>query len=147
MPCKDINFQYIKKNRGHQRIRTAVAAFAELSLTTRPGDLEFQIGCKYRAFFCFMQIFFHFSIKFIYNITRTNRPCYFIKLPIILRGCCFCFNLANKMAFYFSYFIDLIFIKHPLPQLFKCHFLAIHQNSYPINTSCQPNKKYHGQNQ
>ena len=32
-----------RKNRGRKRIRTAVAAFAELSLATRPSDLMVQM--------------------------------------------------------------------------------------------------------
>lgn len=86
---------------GHQRIRTAVAAFAELSLTARPGDHHYRIGCKYRAFFLFYADFFLFQHK-IYLHDKTDESFLLLfKLPIILRGCCFCCRLVNKRVKHF----------------------------------------------
>ena len=42
------------KKRGHERIRTAVGAFAELSLATRPRDLS---GMQKYRYFLKLQVF------------------------------------------------------------------------------------------
>jgi hypothetical protein len=53
--------------RGPERIRTAVAAFAELSLAARPQDLDF-LHCKSKAKYLLSQI----NVKLNGDIVDSN---------------------------------------------------------------------------
>ncbi len=65
-----IDYQLIVHYKGgHRRIRTAVAAFAELSLTARPCDLFTNSSAKIGRIFIF-RYFFFISIKKTFSTHR-----------------------------------------------------------------------------
>ena len=48
-----ITYRTLRPNGGRKRVRTAIAAFAELCLTTRPFDQSILSECKDTNIFCF----------------------------------------------------------------------------------------------
>jgi hypothetical protein len=80
-------FLFFKVGRGHMRIRTAVAAFAELCLTTRLCDLivdlTFKIGAKIGPLLTFGQTLPTFFLNIKKNFLAISK--FYFKGPLSIK--------------------------------------------------------------